>query len=130
MTRVVGDTLPAFRIAGIDPEGMKVWARALRDPNPIHLDVAAVAAAGLGEKRINQGPANLAYIINMLRAAFPDRRVASLDVRYLDNVLEGDTVVAGGAITGVTPDSVECAIWLDVAGRGRVIAGTTRMVID
>ena len=34
----VGDVLPPFRIASIDPEAMKVWAVALHDPNAIHLD--------------------------------------------------------------------------------------------
>jgi acyl dehydratase len=88
----IGDTLPPFRIPAVDPEAMKTWAVALHDPNAIHLDRAAVAAKGLGDRLINQGPANLAYVINMLRAAFPGGAIRSLDVRYVDNVFEGDDV--------------------------------------
>lgn len=127
MSGVVGDALPPFRIEFVDPEWMKNWAEVLHDPNPIHLDVEAVKAAGFGDKRINQGPANLAYMINMLTVAFPGHRIVALDVRYLDNVLEGDAVVAGGVMTASGPDGVECDIWLDVENRGRVIAGTARM---
>jgi hypothetical protein len=68
-----GDTLKPFRIARVSPEGMKAWAKFLHDPNPIHLDPAVVKAKGLGERVINQGPANLAYLINMLQAANPWR---------------------------------------------------------
>ena len=127
MTLDVGDELPPFRIASVDPEGMKVWAKALHDPNPIHLDREAVKAAGLGERRINQGPANLAYIINMLQTAVPGAAIETLDVRYMDNVLEGDSVVAGGTVTAADASSLTCDIWLDAEERGRVIAGNARL---
>jgi len=119
----VGDVLPPFRIASIDPEAMKVWAVALHDPNAIHLDRAAVAAKGLGDRVINQGPANLAYIINMLRAAFPAAVIRSLDIRYVDNVFEGDDVTAGGAITAIEGQEATCDIWLRAAERDLVIKG-------
>jgi len=118
-----GDVLPSFRIASIDPKAMKVWAVALHDPNAIHLDRAAVAAKGLGDRVINQGPANLAYVINMLRAAFPGGALRSLDVRYVDNVFEGDDVTAGGAITAVEGQEATCDVWLRAAERDLVIKG-------
>ena len=123
----IGDTLPPFRIASVDPEAMKTWAIALHDPNAIHLDRAAVAAKGLGDRVINQGPANLAYIINMLRAAFPGATVRSLDVRYVDNVFEGDDVTAGGKITATDKMQATCDIWLKVAGRDLVITGVAEV---
>ncbi|OAN56238.1 MaoC family dehydratase [Sphingobium sp. TCM1] len=130
MTATVGQALPPFHIAFIDPAAMQLWAKALHDPNPIHLEVEAVKAAGLGDRRINQGPANLAYVINMLMAAFPGQRIGSIDVRYMDNVLEGDAVTAGGTVTGISAGKVDCEIWLDADGRGRVIAGVATMVED
>ena len=124
MTAAIGDALPLFRIDRIDPAAMRVWADLLHDPNPIHLDRAAVRAAGLGDRRINQGPANLAYIVNMLHAAFPEAQVADLDVRFLANVLEEDAVVAGGTVTSVSGAAVGCDVWLEVEGRGKALAGT------
>jgi len=98
---------------------MKAWAVFLHDPNPIHLDPAVVKAKGLGERVINQGPANLAYLINMLRAAVPGGFIESLEVRYVDNVFAGDAVEAGGTVTAVSGDSgrqkLVCDVWL----RGR-----------
>jgi len=123
-----GQALPPFEIASIDPQAMVVWADLLHDPNPIHLDKAAVQAAGLGERRINQGPANLAYILNMLAAALPDWRVESTDVRFMANVLEDDRVVAGGTITAANDSHVTCDIWLEVDGRGRALAGSATLV--
>jgi 3-hydroxybutyryl-CoA dehydratase len=128
MKPVVGSELQSFRIASVSPEGMKAWARFLHDPNPIHLDPAVVRAKGLGERVINQGPCNLAYIISMLQAALPGSSLDSLDVRYVDNVYAGDAVEAGGKITEVTPrpggSSCVCEIWLRAEGRGPVITGT------
>lgn len=129
MSRGVGDALPEFRIGFVDPMAMKVWSEALRDPNPIHLDVEAVKAAGLGDRRINQGPANLAYIVNMLVAAFPGTPIASLDVRYMGTVLEGDAVVAGGTVTAIEDNGISCEVWLDAEGRGRVLAGNARVAV-
>ena len=86
MTVSVGDALPPFVIDRISPEGMRDWSVFLADPNPIHLDVEAVRAKGLGDKRINQGPINVAYVINMLMAAFPGGQIAAMDSRFLDNV--------------------------------------------
>jgi acyl dehydratase len=77
---------------------------------------------------INQGPANLAYLINMLRAAVPGARIESLEVRYVDNVFAGDAVEAGGTVTAVSGDSgrrkLVCDVWLRADGRGPVLTGS------
>jgi 3-hydroxybutyryl-CoA dehydratase len=91
-----------------------VMAEVLRDPNPIHLDPAAALAAGLGDRVINQGPANLAYVADMLQAAFPAHRIAALDSRYLANVRDGDIVTAGGHIRSIDGDRVGCDAWLQI----------------
>lgn len=126
----VGEELPPFRIDRVDPNAMVTWARLLHDPNPIHLDREAVRAAGLGDRRINQGPANLAYIINMLHTAFPGGRVGALDMRYMANVLEDDAVVAHGVVTSADGETVSCDVWLDVEGRGKALAGTAQMIVE
>jgi acyl dehydratase len=124
----VGDTLKPFRIASVSPDGMKAWAKFLHDPNPIHLDPAVVKAKGLGDRVINQGPANLAYLINMLQGAFPKAQIESLEVRYVDNVFGGEAVEAGGTVKDVSEDGskrrVSCEVWLRALARGAVLTGT------
>jgi 3-hydroxybutyryl-CoA dehydratase len=128
-----GDTLTPFRVESVSPEGMKAWAKFLHDPNPIHLDPAVVKAKGLGDRVINQGPANLAYLINMLQAAFPKGSIESLEVRYVDNVLGGDAVEAGGTIKEVSGDGakhrVACEVWLRADARGPVLTGAAVVAI-
>ncbi|KUR76694.1 MaoC/PaaZ C-terminal domain-containing protein [Novosphingobium sp. Fuku2-ISO-50] len=129
MSVTVGDSLPPFTIERISPEGMRDWSVFLADPNPIHLDVEAVRAKGLGDKRINQGPINVAYVINMLLAAFPGGRIEAMDSRFLDNVYEGDRVTATGTVTAVEGNRVSCTFTLDVDGRGTVNSGTATIAI-
>ena len=124
MNYAVGDALPPFVIESVSPDAMKEWAVILADPNPIHLDPEVVKAKGLGDRVINQGPINVAYMINMLLAAFPGGRIETMDSRFLDNVYAGDRVVASGTITAVDADRVDCAFTLDADGRGTVNSGT------
>ena len=128
MTHAVGDALPPFEIVA-DPEAMKQWAVFLADPNPIHLDVEVVKAKGLGDRVINQGPMNVAYLINLLTAAFPGGRIEAMDTRFLDNVYAGDCVVARGTITAVEAGRISCDFTLDVDGRGAVNSGTATISI-
>jgi len=125
----VGDALPPFAIDSVSPDAMRDWSVFLADPNPIHLDVDVVKAKGLGDKRINQGPINVAYMMNMLMAAFPGCRIEVMDSRFLDNVYEGDRVVASGTVTAVEGNRVSCEFTLDVDGRGTVNAGTATILI-
>ena len=126
MTHAVGDTLPSFVITAT-PESMKIWAVILHDPNPIHLDPEVVRAKGLGDRVINQGPTNVAYIMNALHAAFPGGAIEMCDVRFLDNVYGGEVVEASGKITDIgEADGVrrtECDVWLKATGRDLVLSG-------
>ncbi len=129
MSYNVGDELPPFVIESVSPEAMKQWAIFLADPNPIHLDVEVVKAKGLGDQVINQGPANVAYMMNMLMAAFPGCRIESMDSRFLDNVYGEDKVVASGKITAIEDNRISCEFTLDVEGRGTVNSGTATVII-
>ena len=129
MSYNVGDELQPFAIESVSPEAMKQWAIFLADPNPIHLDVEVVKAKGLGDKVINQGPANVAYMMNMLMAAFPGCRIESMDSRFLDNVYGEDKVVASGKISTIEDNRISCEFTLDVEGRGTVNSGTATVII-
>ncbi|MBA2933656.1 hypothetical protein HZF05_06045 [Sphingomonas sp. CGMCC 1.13654] len=124
MSYAVGDALPSFAIPSVSPEAMKDWAVFLADPNPIHLDVEVVKAKGLGDKVINQGPINVAYMMNMLMAAFPGATIEAMDSRFLDNVYAGDKVIASGSIVAIDGARIDCEFSLDAEGRGTVNSGT------
>ena len=125
-----GEPLPTFTHDRVSPDAMREWATFLRDDNPIHLDPAAVAALGLGERVINQGPANLAYVINMLHAAFPSGTITGLSTRFLGNVRAEDSVVAGGTITSLKPDEAVCDFELRVVDGEPALAGTATIALN
>ncbi|WP_019052441.1 MaoC family dehydratase [Sphingobium xenophagum] len=129
MSHAIGDALPPFTIESVSPEAMKQWAVFLADPNPIHLDVEVVKAKGLGDRVINQGPVNVAYMMNMLMRAFPGGRIKTMDSRFLDNVYGGDRAVVTGRITMIEGNIVTCEFSLDVDGRGTVNSGTATVEI-
>jgi acyl dehydratase len=108
---------------------MDVFAEILEDPNPIHLDPTAAAAAGLGERTINQGPANFGYVIDMLRESFPGAAIEDLNVRLLANVCADDRVTAAGRVEATQDGRLQCAVWLDVEGGPRAIEGTATVVL-
>ena len=127
MSYSLGQELKNFIIESVSAEAMKDWAVFLRDPNPIHLDVEVVKAKNLGDKVINQGPANVAYVINMLHGAIPGGRIVKMESRFVDNVYAGDHLLAGGAITEVESGRLICETWLRANGERLVISGTAEI---
>ena len=130
-----GTELPVFEVDEVPAASMKTMAVLLRDPNPIHFDPGAVAALGMGDRVINQGPTNMAYVVNMLVAWAGDpARIRALKVRFLDIVRGGDHVVAGGVVTSVAGDGrhriAECDVWLDVVGGPRALAGSATVALE
>ena len=129
----VGARIPEWRLDAVSPEKMKVFAAIARDPNPIHWDRREVARRGLGERLINQGPVNLGYVINMLLAWAGPASLRDLAVRFTANVFDGDSVVAGGAVTAVRERDGErladCEVWLDRGDGTRAVAGTATVVL-
>jgi 3-hydroxybutyryl-CoA dehydratase len=129
MSYSVGDALPPLVIESVSPQAMKQWSVFLADPNPIHLDVEVVKAKGLGDRVINQGPINVAYMMNMLMAAFPGARIDMMDARFLDNVYGEDKAIASGTITAIEGNRISCEFTLTVEGRGTVNSGTATIII-
>ena len=129
-----GATLPGWTLDHVDPARMKTLALLLADPNPIHLDADAARRLGVADRPVNQGPSTMAMAANMLLAAFPGTRLASLRTRLLGLVLAGDRVEAGGRVTDREildgQERAWCQVWLDVPGRGRVLDGEAVLVLD
>jgi acyl dehydratase len=128
-----GTPVPSWSIGPVSPEKMKIFAAIARDPNPIHWDRDAVAERGLGDRLINQGPANLGYVVNMLLAWTGPASLRDLTVRFTSNVFDGDTVTAGGVVTAVREEHGErvadCDVWLDREDGTRTIAGSATVVL-
>jgi 3-hydroxybutyryl-CoA dehydratase len=122
-----GDTLGPWRFDRIEPARIARMSKAQHDPNPIHLDPAAVAAVNLGDRQVNQGSANAAYVMNMLAEAIPEGTIERFTVRLLANVFAGDTVVAGGVVESVEgqpgDQRLHCRVWLDVEDGSRAVEG-------
>jgi acyl dehydratase len=134
MTVDVGTELPPFVVDPVPIEPMKTVAALLRDPNPIHFDAGAVAALGMGDRPVNQGPTNMAYVCNMLTAWTGDpASVRRLQVRFLGNVFAGDRVIAGGVVTGIREEGgnrlADLDVWLERSPEDRVLAGAATVAI-
>ena len=129
MAITAGTALGPRVIESVDPELMKVFSVVLADPNPIHLDPEAVKAAGLGDRVINQGPAGMGYLLNMLHDAVPGARIEDLRVRFSANVFGGDRVEAAGVVDSVEDGRARCTVWLDVTGGKRALSGTATLAL-
>lgn len=101
----------------IDGAAMAEWCAMLRDDNAIHLDRGAAAAAGFGPRRVNPGPANLAYVISAALQDDPARQITRVTAQFHTNVLEddliavspeglrrGDDIVLSATVTFAEPD--------------------------
>ena len=82
MNITAGDRVPAWDMPRVDPARMRTMAAILRDPYPVHWDRDANERIGFGGRVINQGPLNLAYIVNMLHAWTGPGSVRRLTVAF------------------------------------------------
>lgn len=134
MEIVPGTEVPALIIEEVRAEPMKTVAALLQDPTPIHWDAEAVRALGMGDRVVNQGPSNMAYVVNMLADwAGNPARLRRLRVRFLGNVLAGDRLAARGVVTGVREEGGErladLDVWLERSEDDRVLDGTATVAI-
>ena len=135
MTAVrAGDEIPSYEVGPVSPEKMRTMSALMSDANPVHFDAAAVRRLGLGDRVINQGPLNQAYVVSMLAEwAGGADRVRSVRLRYRGNVFAGDQLRASGAVSDVVDQDgvvlANCEVHLDVIGRGAVLSGTATVLL-
>lgn len=128
-----GNRLPSRRVE-VQAWPMKVMAALLDDPNRIHWDIDNVAVLGLGHRPVNQGPSNVAYIVDMLLdwVGGDPAALQRIAVRFHGNVFAGDVVETGGVVTDVTAASgAVCArldVWLDRPDQ-RVVSGSAQVLV-
>lgn len=124
----VGMSIPPLHVH-VEAAPMKVFTLITDDPNPIHWDRAAVQAAGLGDRVINQGGLNLAYVLNAVTAWTGSRSsIVGTQVRFLGNTFAGDDLVAGGEIASIdntsTLATATLRVWLRGSDDAELMSGT------
>lgn len=127
-----GHEIPPFTMDDITMPRIEALMELMHDVNPVHDDPELIAKRGL-RGPVNQGPANLSYIVNMLAAwAGPEMVLERLDFTFLDTVSPGDTVVARGVVTDVAAAAdgrrIACDVWLERDGIRAVDAAATILV--
>jgi acyl dehydratase len=131
----VGESLPELVIEGVRDEHIQMIALILRDSNPIHFDLDAVRAAGLGERAVNQGGSTMAYVMTMVTTWAGGRgALSSISCRFGGLVVAGDDVVCGGTVTEVAVSAAgstiaTCEVWADVRGGRRAIEGVATVAL-
>jgi acyl dehydratase len=130
----VGATLPEWRVSSVSAEKMKTTAALLNDPNPIHWDVESVRRFGLGDRPVNQGPLNMAYVMNMLAAwSGGHDRLRRFRVRFMGNVFAGDHLCASGLVTAVREEDdvpvADCEVVLTVVDGEVVLRGSATVAV-
>lgn len=126
----VGDELPVRAAPVIDKPRIVDIMDVMDDCNPVHVDEELVARLGL-RGLVNQGPANLAYITNMLAAwtGNPDC-VRRFRVRFYVTVVPGDDLVAGGTVKTIRDDGlIECDVWLKLRDGTVMLSGTATVAV-
>jgi acyl dehydratase len=121
-----GQAIEPLVIDSIDAERMKTMAAILQDPNPIHYDVEVVKALGYGDRPVNQGPLNMAYVLEAVsRFAGAPSAIVRFNARFLGNVFAGDRLECTGSVTAVDQDAATAELEVVAAVDGTpVLAGT------
>lgn len=120
---------PAPRqVPEITRAGMLEVMELMGDVNPIHSDEALVRRLGL-RGLVNQGPANMTYVIDMLLpwAGGPEA-IRRLRFRFHENVVPGDRPVARAHVTGTQvldgETLTECAFRLELEDGTCALSGS------
>lgn len=116
----IDDEIPEWHMPKVTVERMRTMAAILRDPNPVHWDMALVEKIGLGRRTINQGPLGLGYIINMLHSWMGPTCLKRITMRFPNIVMNDDVVTAKGVIKNLQREEgvelAECKVWLERDG--------------
>ena len=97
---VPGTELAPFTMEEIELDQVAELMELMEDMNPVHTDYELAARLGL-RGPVAQGPASLAYVINMLVGWRGDAFLERLEFRFQDTVTVGDTATARGTVRAV-----------------------------
>lgn len=127
----VGDALPDRAAPAITKPRIVQVMDVMDDCNPVHVDEQLAASLGL-RGIVNQGPANLAYITNMLAQWTGDADcVRRFKVRFFNIVVPGDDLIAGGRVTAVRDGGlVDCDVWLKMRDGTVMLSGMATVALS
>ena len=123
---VAGTELPPFTMQEIELDRVAELMELMQDTNPVHTDYELAARLGL-RGPVAQGPASLAYVINMLVGWRGDAFLERLEFRFQDTVTVGDTATARGTVRAVEGESVECDFSLGLQTGAEALRGVATM---
>jgi acyl dehydratase len=125
----VGQQIAPHVIDRVDPLRMKTVAALLDDPVPLHFDIGAVEDLGLGNRLINQGPINVAYLLEMVsRFAGGHDRIRTFVVKLLGSVYEGERVICLGTVVAVDEEAGTATLDLEAQVESRpVLSGSAEI---
>ena len=112
----------------VDRAAILAYAGITGDFNPIHVDPEFAAKTPMGGV-IAHGTLSLNLIWQSLAASFGTDalRGASLDIRFSKPVRDGDTVQAGGRLSGAEPELYD--VWVRNQDGLNVIEGPARLKV-
>lgn len=125
--------IPSFVVPEVRIEDIVAIMDVMGDVNPIHVDDELVRELGL-RGPVNQGPANLAYVLNMLIAwaGSPDA-IRHVNVRFQSISCPGDRLEARGAVVHLTQTDegpvAHCAVSLVRDGGEVILSGTADVTL-
>jgi acyl dehydratase len=117
-----GMELPPFTMEEIKLEQVAELMELMEDVNPVHTDAELAARLGL-RGPVAQGPASLAYVINMLLDWRGDAFLERLEFRFQDTVTVGDTATTHGTVHAVDGDKVTCDVSLGLQTGSEALRG-------
>jgi acyl dehydratase len=126
-----GLELDQFVVDAVSSDRMRIMRALLDDPTPIHFDIRAVRALGMGDREINQGPMCLGYLTELVTRWTGDPlRLRRLRCRLLGNVFAGERLACSGRVTAVDRAAATCELDLVVvAGPRKVAQGDATVAI-
>jgi acyl dehydratase len=95
-----GDTLPALRVPAISRTTLALYAGASGDHNPVHIDIDACRAVGIGDV-FAHGMLSMAYLGRLLTNYVPQDRIRSFEVRFTAITPVHADPVCTGEVTSV-----------------------------
>ena len=126
----VGQEIPALTTAPVRLEDIQTVMNVMDDVNPVHIDTELVERLGL-RGLVNQGPANLAYVVNMLlRWAGHPAAIRRLAFRFHSISCPGDELTARARVIDVDADDprrLTCDFSLERTDGATVVSGTANV---
>lgn len=127
MTSTTSETAPEVAPVTrlIEQARVDLYARAARDPNPLHSDPVYAATTPFG-RPVAHGMLVLALVSEMMAAAFPERWAAggTLDVRWRSPAMPPVTVTARASVRGVKDGVATYEVTCEDEAGTQLLSGT------